>query len=103
MPSPTLCREIAASNTTSAVGQGRRPPETPNPINARRVGACVWESEPWCSWPWAWRCFGAIAISLVTPDRELAQRVAESLGPDRVHFTLGDRSTFVISGPRLAP
>src|SRR5439155_22622345 len=47
-PKPTRWSEIAASRTTSAEGQGRRPPETPTASRLRRSCACSW------SWPCSW-------------------------------------------------
>src|SRR5581483_5135420 len=47
-PNARRCREIAASRTTSADGQGRRPPETPTASRLRRDDSCSW----WWWWWW---------------------------------------------------
>ena len=52
-PNATRCSEIAASRTTSAEGQGRRPPETPTATSDRRVIRSWWS---WWWWWWWWSC-----------------------------------------------
>jgi hypothetical protein len=40
------------------------------------------------------------AVSVVTPDRRLARNIATAVGAQRLHFSMGDRLTFVIAGAK---
>ena len=41
-----------------------------------------------------------VAISVITPDTRLERAIMDAMGSELLHFTVGDRLTFVLAGPK---